>query len=69
MLIDWVTVVAQIINFLILVYLLKRFLYGPIVQAMNEREERIREEIEQADRGPGRGRGAGRSTGTGEGGA
>jgi F-type H+-transporting ATPase subunit b len=50
MLIDWVTVVAQIINFLILVYLLKRFLYGPIVQAMNEREERIREQIEQADR-------------------
>jgi F-type H+-transporting ATPase subunit b len=49
-LIDWVTVVAQIINFLILVYLLKRFLYGPIVRAMNEREERIRGEIEEADR-------------------
>ena len=50
MLIDWVTVVAQIVNFLILVYLLKRFLYGPIVRAMNEREERIREEIESAER-------------------
>jgi F-type H+-transporting ATPase subunit b len=49
-LIDWVTVVAQIINFLILVYLLKRFLYGPIVRAMNEREERIRAEIEDAER-------------------
>jgi F-type H+-transporting ATPase subunit b len=49
-LIDWVTVVAQIINFLILIYLLKRFLYGPIVRAMNEREERIREEIREAER-------------------
>jgi F-type H+-transporting ATPase subunit b len=49
-LIDWVTVVAQIINFLILVYLLKRFLYGPIVRAMNEREERIRAEIKDAER-------------------
>jgi F-type H+-transporting ATPase subunit b len=32
MLIDWFTVVAQIINFLILVYLLKRFLYKPIIK-------------------------------------
>ena len=37
MLIHWFTVLAQIINFLILVYLLKRFLYGPIIRAMEEK--------------------------------
>ena len=41
MLIDWFTVLAQIINFLILIYLLKRFLYGPIIRAMEEREEKM----------------------------
>lgn len=50
MLIDWVTVIAQIVNFLILVYLLKRFLYGPIVRAMKNREERIRTEVEEAEK-------------------
>lgn len=49
MLIDWFTVVAQIINFLILVALLKRFLYGPIIKAMDEREERIRSRLREAE--------------------
>jgi F-type H+-transporting ATPase subunit b len=40
-LIHWFTVLAQIINFLILVYLLKRFLYGPIIRAMEEREKKM----------------------------
>ena len=31
-LIDWFTVVAQIVNFLVLVALMKRFLYGPLVR-------------------------------------
>lgn len=39
--IDWFTIIAQIINFLILVALLKRFLYGPIVRAMDRREAEI----------------------------
>lgn len=39
--IDWFTFTAQILNFLILVWLLKRFLYGPIVSAMEQREARI----------------------------
>jgi F-type H+-transporting ATPase subunit b len=39
--IDWFTVSAQIINFLILVFLLKKFLYGPIIRAMDKREEKI----------------------------
>lgn len=50
MLIDWFTVVAQIVNFLILVFLLQRFLYGPIVNAMDERERRIAERLNEAER-------------------
>ncbi|AJF06691.1 F0F1 ATP synthase subunit delta [Geoalkalibacter subterraneus] len=48
MLINWFTVVAQIVNFLILVFLLKRFLYKPIVKHMNEREERIAARLQEA---------------------
>ena len=47
MLIDWFTVGAQVLNFLILVYLLKRFLYGPIVRAMRERKARIEDSLAQ----------------------
>ena len=38
MLIDWFTIVAEIINFLILLWLLKRFFYKPILNAMDKRE-------------------------------
>ena len=48
MLINWFTVFAQIINFLILIYLLKRFLYGPIIRAMEERERKIANAMVQA---------------------
>lgn len=48
MLIDWFTVIAQIINFLVLVYLLKRFLYGPIIMAMDERAKKIALSLEGA---------------------
>ena len=46
--INWLTVVAQIINFMILVVLLKRFLYGPIIRVMEERQERIIQEEKTA---------------------
>ncbi len=46
--IDWLTVVAQIVNFLVLVWLLQRFLYGPITRAMARREERIEERLADA---------------------
>ena len=48
MLIDWFTVGAQVVNFLILVWLLKRFLYKPILDALNAREKRIAEELADA---------------------
>ena len=46
--IDWLTVVAQIVNFLLLVWLLKHFLYKPITNAMRRREERIEERLAEA---------------------
>ncbi len=49
MLIDWFTVIAQIVNFLILVWLLKRFLYQPILRALDAREKRIAAELAAAD--------------------
>jgi F-type H+-transporting ATPase subunit b len=49
-LIDWFTVIAQIINFLILVALLRYFLYDPIIQAMDAREGRIAADLEAAER-------------------
>jgi F-type H+-transporting ATPase subunit b len=48
MLIDWLTTAAQIINFLILIFLLKKFLYGPIIRAMDAREEKIASRLEEA---------------------
>ncbi|MGR9013518.1 MAG: F0F1 ATP synthase subunit B family protein [Gammaproteobacteria bacterium] len=39
MAIDWFTVGAQMINFLILIWLLKKFLYRPIINAMASREQ------------------------------
>lgn len=50
MLIDWFTVGAQILNFLILVWLMKRFLYKPILHAIDAREKRIAAELADADK-------------------
>ena len=49
MIIDWFTVGAQALNFLILVWLMKRFLYKPILHAIDEREKRIATELADAD--------------------
>lgn len=48
MAIDWLTVAAQIVNFLILVWLLKRFLYQRVIDAMAARERRIAERMAEA---------------------
>lgn len=48
MLIDWFTVAAQIVNFLILMWLLKRFLYKPILKAIDKRNEKIKSQLEEA---------------------
>lgn len=50
MLIDWFTVCAQTLNFLILVWLMQRFLYKPILRAIDAREKRVAGELAEADR-------------------
>jgi F-type H+-transporting ATPase subunit b len=49
MLIDWFTVGAQIFNFLLLLLLLRHFLYGPITRAMDRREESIADRFHEAE--------------------
>lgn len=46
---DWFTVAAQVVNFLVLVWLLRRFLYRPVMRAMERREARIAERLEEAE--------------------
>ncbi|MEO6983281.1 MAG: F0F1 ATP synthase subunit B [Edaphobacter sp.] len=48
MLIDWFTVGAQALNFLILVWLLQRYLYKPILTAIDAREKRITDRLADA---------------------
>jgi len=48
--IDWFTFSAQVVNFLILVFLLHRFLYKPILKAMDTRERKIASQLEEAER-------------------
>jgi F-type H+-transporting ATPase subunit b len=50
MLIDWFTVGAQVINLLILVWLLKRFLYKPVLTAIDAREKRISDQLQEAEK-------------------
>jgi F-type H+-transporting ATPase subunit b len=49
MLIDWFTVGAQVLNFVILVWLLEHFLYKPILNAIDAREKSIAAELADAD--------------------
>ncbi|MFT6169382.1 MAG: F-type H+-transporting ATPase subunit b [Celeribacter sp.] len=46
--IDWITVAAQIANFLVLVWLLKRFLYRPILDGIDAREVEITKRMQEA---------------------
>lgn len=46
--IDWITVIAQIANFLLLVWLLKRFLYRPILDGIDAREAEISRRMAEA---------------------
>lgn len=46
--IDWLTVAAQIANFLVLVWLLKRFLYRPILDGIDAREAEIAARMNEA---------------------
>jgi len=47
---DWFTLIAQVVNLLVLIGLLKHLLFGRIVRAMNEREATIAGRLEDAAR-------------------
>ncbi len=49
MLIDWFTLAAQIVNFLVLVWLLERFLWAKLVRAIDDRENRVAARLADAD--------------------
>jgi F-type H+-transporting ATPase subunit b len=50
MLIDWFTVLAQVVNFIILAWLLKHFLYRPILDAIDAREKKIAAALADANK-------------------
>lgn len=41
---------AQIINFLIVLWVLKKYLYGPVISVLNKRKQAIKEGLEQAEK-------------------
>lgn len=45
---DWFTFGAQIVNFLLLLWLLQRFLYKPVQKVMQKREKEITDRLEEA---------------------
>ena len=49
MLLDWFTIGAQALNFLILVWLMKHFLYKPILNAIDAREKLVAKELADAE--------------------
>lgn len=46
--VNWFTFAAQIVNFLILLWLLKHFLYTPLLNVMKNREDEVQSRLEQA---------------------
>ena len=48
--IDPALLIAYAINFVILLILLRLFLYKPVLRMLNERKQKIQESLEQADK-------------------
>ena len=45
---NWTTVILEMVNFLVLVWILKRFLYHPVLQVIEQRRARIQASLDQA---------------------
>jgi F-type H+-transporting ATPase subunit b len=48
--ISWALLLAQLFNVILLVWLLTRFLYQPVLKMLNERTRRIQESLQDAER-------------------
>jgi len=46
---DWKLLTAQVVNFLIILFVLKKFLYGPIVNMLSERKKKIELGLKDAE--------------------
>lgn len=46
---DWTTFILEILNFLVLVWILKRFLYGPVLAMLDARQQHIKDESAHAE--------------------
>jgi F-type H+-transporting ATPase subunit b len=47
---DWTTFVLEVLNFLVLLWILKRFLYQPVLEVLDARQARIKAEMAQAEK-------------------
>lgn len=47
---DWTTFLLEVLNFLVLVWILKRFLYQPILEVLDARQARVKKEMAQAEK-------------------
>lgn len=48
--ISWTTFIAQIVNFLILVWVLNKFLYRPVVVMIEKRQNQIKDRLQSAEK-------------------
>ena len=48
--VEWPLFISQLIVFLIVMFILKRFAFGPIIQVLEERRRKIAESMENADK-------------------
>lgn len=48
--INWALLIAQLFNVILLVWLLTRFLYRPVLNMLNERTRRIQESLQDAEK-------------------
>lgn len=46
---NWILILAQIVNFLVILYILKRFLYKPLFNVLEKRQQLAKEAVEKAD--------------------
>ncbi len=47
--IDWMLIIAQLVNFAIVLFVLKRYAYGPVLKMMTERSEKIEKGVKDAE--------------------
>lgn len=47
--IDWKLIVAQLINFVIVLWVLKKYAYGPVLKMMTERADKIEKGVKDAE--------------------